>query len=173
MFLGIIADTNRFLFGTTSFTTYKIITRLIGENNIDTNYLYSMLYKRSISEVRLEGFISLNMIISKTGVGSIKITSNDLNKYKVDSASIGGLMNNYNYIDNLIIWTVFVEDTKNNVIRAYARSRGPVINKLFEQYNGGGHMYACGAKLKSFSEADEIIDKLEDICKAYNYEENN
>lgn len=173
LFLGIIADTNRFLFGVTSPNTYKIVSRLVGENNIDTSSLYSKLYRRDISEVRLEGFISLNMNITKDGVGSIKITKDDLKKYKVDSASIGGIMNNYNYINNLIVWTVFVEDVKNNVIRAYARSRGPIINKLFEQYNGGGHMYACGAKLNSFSEADEIIEKLNNMCKTYNIEENN
>ena len=103
----------------------------------------------------------------------IVLNSIDLKRYKVDSASIGGIMNNYNYINNLIVWTVFVEDVKNNVIRAYARSRGPIINKLFEQYNGGGHMYACGAKLNSFSEADEIIEKLNNMCKTYNIEENN
>ena len=28
-------------------------------------------------------------------------------------------------------------------------------------------IYACGAKLQSFSEADEIIDKLDDLCKEY------
>ena len=34
-------------------------------------------------------------------------------------------------------------------------------------------MYACGAKLNSFSEADEIIEKLNNMCKTYNIEENN
>ena len=80
-------------------------------------------------------------------------------------------MNNYNFIDGLLAWVVFTEDVKNNVIRTSARSRGPIINKMFEQYNGGGHIYACGAKLNSFSEADEIIDKLDELCKEYKEDE--
>ena len=56
-------------------------------------------------------------------------------------------------------------------VDAIARSRGVKINKLFEQYNGGGHVYACGAKLHGFNEADEIIDKLDELCKEYKEED--
>ena len=113
------------------------------------------------------------MKITKHGVGYIKITDSDLKSINASSASVGSIMNNYNFIDEVVVWIVFTEDLKSNVIRTSARSRGPIINKLFEQYNGGGHMYACGAKLNSFSEADEIIEKLNNMCKTYNIEENN
>lgn len=171
LFMGIIADTNRFLFGSNKPETYKVVLDLVQKEHIKPNELYEILYKRSISEVRLEGFISLNMKITKNGLGYVKITDKDLKDYGVDSASIGSLMNNYNFIHGLICWVVFTEDLKNNVIRTSARSRGVIINKLFEQYNGGGHIYACGAKLKSFSEADEIIDKLDGLCKEYKEDE--
>lgn len=171
LFMGIIADTNRFLFGANKPKTYEIILKLVEKEKINPNELYEILYKRSISEVRLEGFISLNMKITKNGLGFVKITDKDLKDYGVDSASVGSIMNNYNFIHGLICWVVFTEDIRNNVIRTSARSRGVKINKLFEQYNGGGHVYACGAKLKSFSEADEIIDKLDELCKEYNEDE--
>ena len=167
LFMGIIADTNRFLFGANKKETYEIILDLIERENVKPNELYEILYKRSMSEVRLEGFISLNMKVTKNGLGYVKITDKDLKDYGVDSASVGSIMNNYNFIHGLICWVVFTEDVKNNVIRTSARSRGVKINKLFEQYNGGGHIYACGAKLNSFSEADEIIDKLDKLCEDY------
>lgn len=167
IFMGIIADTNRFLFGANKPETYKIVLDLVEKEKVNPNELYEILYKRSMSEVRLEGFISLNMKITKNGLGYVKITDKDLKEYGVDSASVGSIMNNYNFIHGLICWVVFSEDVKNGVIRTSARSRGVKINKLFEQYNGGGHVYACGAKLKSFSEADEIIDKLDELCKEY------
>ncbi len=167
LFMGIVADTNRFLFGANKKETYEIILDLIERENVKPNELYEILYKRSMSEVRLEGFISLNMKVTKNGLGYVKITDKDLKDYGVDSASVGSIMNNYNFIHGLICWVVFTEDVKNNVIRTSARSRGVKINKLFEQYNGGGHIYACGAKLNSFSEADEIIDKLDKLCEDY------
>ena len=168
LFMGIVADTNRFLFGSNRKDTYEAILNLIEKQNIKPNELYEILYKRNMSEVRLEGFISLNMKITKNGLGYIKITDEELKKLDTSSASVGSIMNNYNFIEGLICWIVFTEDLKNNVIRTSARSRGVKINTLFEQYNGGGHLYACGAKLNSFSEADEIIEKLDNICKEYN-----
>lgn len=167
IFIGIVADTNRFLFGANKEETYRIVLKLIEKEHVKPNELYEILYKRSMSEVRLEGFISLNMTVTKNGLGYVKITDDDLKKYGVDSASIGSVMNNYNFVHGLICWVVFTEDVKNNVIRTSARSRGIKINKLFEQYNGGGHVYACGAKLQGFNEADEIIDKLDDLCMEY------
>lgn len=171
IFMGIVADTNRFLFQGAGLNTFKVVVRLIEEQKINPTELYALLYNRSISEVRLEGFISQNMKITKNGAGYIKITDKDLKEFNVDSASIGSIMNNYNFIEELLTWVVFTEDVKNNVIRTSARSRGPIINKLFEQYNGGGHVYACGAKLKSFKEADEIVDKLDKLCEAYKNDE--
>ena len=170
LFMGIIADTNRFLFGANKPETYKIVLDLIQKEKIKPNELYEILYKRNMFEVRLEGFISLNLKVTKNGLGYVKITKEDLKKYNVDSASVGSIMNNYNFIDNLICWVVFTEDFRNGVIRTSARSRGVKINKLFEQYNGGGHVYACGAKLNSFSEADEVIEKLDNLCAEYNEE---
>lgn len=171
LFMGIIADTNRFLFGANKPKTYKIVLDLVQKEHINPNELYEILYKKPISEVRLEGFISLNMKVTKNGLGYVKITNKDLKDYGVDSASVGSIMNNYNFVQGLICWVVFTEDVKNGVVRTSARSRGVKINKLFEQYNGGGHVYACGAKLKSFSEADEIIDKLDILCKEYKEDE--
>lgn len=167
LFIGIIADTNRFLFHADKPSTYNMITKLINRCHINPNKLYEILYRRSLGEVRLEGFISLNMKLTENGLGYIKVTDEDLKKFNLDSASIGGIMNEYNYIDGLLAWVFFTEDRKNGVIRSSARSRGPVINKLFEQYNGGGHEMASGAKLQSFKEADEIIDKLDKMCKEY------
>lgn len=171
IFMGIIADTNRFLFGANKPETYRIVLDLVEKEKVNPNELYEILYKRNISEVRLEGFVSLNMKVTKNGLGYVKITDKDLKDYGVDSASVGSIMNNYNFIHGLICWVVFSEDKKNDVIRTSARSRGVKINKLFEQYNGGGHVYACGAKLKSFSEADEIIDKLDKLCMEYKEDE--
>ena len=62
------------------------------------------------------------------------------------------------------------DDVKNDNYRISIRSRGPIINTTVEKYNGGGHIYACGAKLQSFSEADEIIEKLDKLCYEYKQE---
>lgn len=168
LFTGIVADTNRFLLPTTTYKTFELVSKIVKENNINLDVIYERLYERPISEVKLEGYISQNMIVSKQGVGYVIITDDMLKEFKVDSASVGNMTNNFNYIKNLTIWVVFVEDKKMDVVRASARSSGPVINKLFEQYNGGGHKLACGAKLKSLDQIPEILQKLDQISEEYN-----
>lgn len=42
------------------------------------------MYLRPLNEVRLEGYIAENMIVTDNGVGYIDITNEIINKYKVD-----------------------------------------------------------------------------------------
>ena len=80
------------------------------------------------------------------------ITDEIMNKYDIDSASSGGAINEFNNIDELLVWLSATEDTRNGCIRVSIRSRGPEINKIAEKYNGGGHKLASGARLVSFEE---------------------
>ena len=45
------------------------------------------------------------------------------------------------------------------------RSRGLVINDVAEEYNGGGHKFASGARLKSEEEVDLLFEALDKRCK--------
>jgi len=47
------------------------------------------------------------------------------------------------------------------------RSKGPIINTLAKEFNGGGHPLASGATAYSWKEADGVIERLQEICKAY------
>ena len=90
-----------------------------------------------------------------------------LKEYDVDAATSGNLVTNFNYIDEIIVWVIFTEDITNGNIRSSIRSRGPIINEVASHFNGGGHIYASGAKLKSFDEADLFIKELDEVCKNY------
>ena len=59
------------------------------------------------------------------------------------------------------------EDTKQNQIRVNARSRGPVINKVLERYNGGGHKFASGVRNTDKSQIEELLKDLSEACREY------
>lgn len=80
------------------------------------------------------------------------------------------MVNNFNYINEVLVWIFFTEDVKNENIRVSARSRGPVINTALAKYNGGGHKYASGARIKTMEEIDPIIEDLDYLCKKYKEE---
>lgn len=167
LYAGMVADTNRFLFNNSSSDTFKVVSEMINEYDLDITKVYMNLYKRPMAEVRLFGYMASNMKITDNGLGYIKIGNDTLNKYHVDSATGGNLINEFNSIDELIVWITATEDVNNNVIRVSMRSRGPVINKVAEKFGGGGHALASGAKLPSFEEVDDLIKALDILCKEY------
>ena len=103
----------------------------------------------------------------KKFLGYIKVTNDILTKYNLDSASSGNLINEFNHIEDVLVWITATEDTKNSIIRISIRSRGPVINKIAERYNGGGHKLASGARVPSYEEVDMLIKDLDKVCKKY------
>lgn len=166
LFMGIVSDTNRFLFNTTS-KTFEITRDLVKNYNLDVSKLYQNLYLRPISEVRFQGYISENMIVTEHGLGYVIITNDIMNKYGVDASSAGNMINNFNNIEEVIVWVTISEDVKNNLIKLSIRSRGPVINRVAEKYNGGGHKFASGARVSSLNEAEMLLSDLDDVCKNY------
>lgn len=161
LFLGLVSDSNRFLFTSCTYETFGLVSKFLGEYQFDISKVYQKLYLRPLSEVRLEGYIALNMTVTDNGLGYIKITNDIINQFEVDSAAAGNMVNNFNYIDEVVVWATITEDVKNDQIRVSIRSRGPEINQIAEKYNGGGHKYASGVKLKSFDDAMKLMNDLD------------
>ena len=167
LFIGVISDTNRFLYYYTTSKTFSLISKLIKKTNLDFTSLYEPLYLRPLKEIKFQGYISNNMVVTENGLAHIKITEDLMNEYDVDAATAGNLVTNFNYIEEIIVWVVFSYDKENNLIRSSIRSRGPIINDTAAHFGGGGHIYASGARLKTFEEADELIKELDEVCKNY------
>ncbi len=167
LYIGLVADTNRFLFYYTTPKTFDLVSRLIRETDLDFTSLYEALYLRSLKEVRFQGYIETHMTVTENGLAYIKLTEEILKKYDVDPAAAGNMVNNFNYINEIYSWVVFSYDKNTNLVRGSIRSRGPIINEIASLFNGGGHIYASGCRLKDFDEVDLLIDKLDDACKEY------
>ena len=167
LYIGIVSDTNRFLYYYTTPKTFDLVSRLIKDTNLDFTKLYDEMYLRSLKEVRFQSFISTNMTVTESGLAYMKITDDMLKEYNVDAATAGNLVTNFNYIEEIIVWVLFTEDVLNGNIRTSIRSRGPIINDVASRFGGGGHIYASGAKLKTFDETEDIINALDEVCKEY------
>lgn len=170
LFMGLISDTNRFLYDCTSANTLSLASKLIEDTKIDFVKLYTNLYSRPLSEVRFEGYLAENVTVTDNGLAYIKIDEKLLSKFGVDSASTGNIVGNFNNIDEILVWVFFTEDSKQEIIKVNARSRGPIVNKVLEKYNGGGHKFASGARLKTKKDVDNIIKDLDEVCKKYKKE---
>lgn len=167
LFLGIVADSDRFLLSYTTPNTFKIVTMLIEEYKLDINKLYKNLYTRPLNEVKFQSYITLNMIVTENNFGYIKLDRKIMDEFKVDSSSASNMINNFNFIKELYAWAFSSYDEKNDIYKINIRSRGPIINTVASKYNGGGHMFASGARIKSEVDVDNLFKELDEATREY------
>lgn len=167
LYLGLVSDTDRFLFKYTTPKTFRLVADLIDKTGLDITNLYPPLYTRPLREIKFQGYIANHMTVSENGFASIKITADILEEYQVDVATAGNLINNFNFIEEVIAWGFFTYDKNNSLIRGSIRSRGPIINETVAQFGGGGHAYASGVKVKTFDEVDALVEALDKVCHEY------
>lgn len=171
LYIGLVADTDRFLFSYTTSKTFLLVSKLVKEMNLNFSELYAKLYMRPFKEIKFEGYIANNLNVTEHGFAYIKLDDEVLNKYGVDAATAGNMVNNFNYIENVYAWAVFSSDKNNHNIRGSIRSRGPIVNETAAKHNGGGHKYASGVRLKDFDEVDTLVKELDLVCEEYQKED--
>ena len=161
LYMGLVSDSNRFLFNSCTAQTFSLISTLLRKYPFNIVDVYEKLYIRPMSEIRLEGYISLNMKVTDNGLGYVVIPNEIIDKFNVDSASAGNMVNDFNYIKEVLVWATITEDIKNMQYRISIRSRGPQINRIAEKHNGGGHKYASGVRAKDLDSALLVMKDLD------------
>ena len=168
LYMGLVSDSNRFLFNNCSSSTFKNVSEILKDYDLDLSSIYNKLYLRPMSEVRLQGYISLNMKVTENKLGYIVVPNDVISEFEVDSASAGNMVNEFNFIKEVLVWATITEDIKNDQYRISIRSRGPEINKVAENFNGGGHKFASGVRCKTLEEALEVMNALDQELIKYN-----
>ena len=160
LYIGLIGDTNRFLYYYTTAKTFDDVSYIIKETGIDFTKLYEPMYLRSLHDLKFQSYIINNLTLTENGFGYIKLPQEILDEYTIDCATASNMVNFLTYIEGMYAWAVFTYDKANNNVRGSIRSRGPIINQVAANYNGGGHIYASGARLENFDKVDETnVDK--------------
>ena len=167
LYTGLVADTNRFMFAYTSKKTFELVGKMLEKANIDITKVYENLYIRNYKEIKFQGYLSENFKISENNVGYIIINDDTLKEYNVDPATPGNMINNFNYIKEMLVWLTATEDKDMGSYRVSVRSRGPIINEVVSNHGGGGHIYASGTRLKTIEEIENLVKDLDNIVKEY------
>lgn len=168
LYIGLISDTNRFLYSYTNERTFYLVSWLLKKTNIDITSLYKKMYIMPIGEKKLQAYVILNMSITDNKLGYLVLDQEKLDELETDAATMTNIVNYLNYTEEMISWVICAYDKNTDKIRASIRSRGPVINEVATHYNGGGHIYASGARLNDYNEVDSLIKELDKVCEEYN-----
>lgn len=167
LFIGVVADSDRFLLSSTSAKTLELMAILIKNSHIDTASVYSRLYLRPLSEVKFQAYITEHLDVSPNGFASLRIDKRLIEKYGVDAGTASNLVNNFNNIKEILAWALVSYDEKLKLYKVNIRSRGPVVNEVASHYNGGGHAKASGARIEKPEDIEKLFKDLDEVCKEY------
>lgn len=162
IFAGIVGDTGRFLFASTTEKTFSYAGELI-HYNFSRTELFNDMYDVSENVTRLNGYVLQNFEILENGTGKMVITRDILREFNTTPAEASLLVSSLGAVKGVKAWAFFIEEEKE--IRVRLRSKGPVINGVARKYNGGGHPMAAGASIYSWDTVDQVLKDLADVCR--------
>ncbi len=169
LYTGTLTDTGRFKYPGVDGDTFRSVAKLY-DIGLDTKPIYAILDTKSENLVRFKGYVLLNYKKTDNGVAYIEITQDLMTEYGVDDTEASSLVNELGVFEDCPIWVLLAE-YEEKIVRARIRSKGPVINEIAGEYNGGGHALASGANLGTWERAESLLKALDDVAKQYKKDE--
>ncbi len=143
LYAGIVGDTGRFMYPSTSSHTLEVAAKLTAYDfsASDVNKTEDEI---DIPLARLSAYVYENLTILDSGAAYLVLSDKVLEPFKLGDDSTSAVVPLPGRIKDVISWAIFVQQ-KDGGFRIRLRSKGPAINELAKQYGGGGHPLASGA----------------------------
>ena len=164
IFVAIVSDTGWFQFSSTRPFTLRLGAELI-EAGVDTDRLYQLLYQNERAErVTLQTRAMQSMeLLADNRLSVMRISKADFSETHAGVNDTENLINIPLQIRTVEASVLLVDPPEGGPIRISFRSKGSIdCAKFAEQFQGGGHKRAAGAKLNTtLTDAhDRIISAL-------------
>lgn len=163
LYTGMITDSGRFRYDSTTSQTFKVASFLLKEK-FNTNDIFSNLYADELESVQLRAKFVLKITKTDAPVSYIYTTLDEAKSYNADTFTISrGMVNTMSDIKDIDIWVNFTE-TETGVL-CEIRSSKYNINPVAVKYGGGGHQKASGATVKDREAAMAMLQDLIALTK--------
>jgi len=165
LYMGIVADTGRFLYKSISPTTFRIAASLL-ELGIDVQSLYDRMYAESLAMKKLKSAFFNSIALTGRNVAYRKNDEAFLKRFDVDAHTVSrGLVNQMAGIREVPIWANFTYDPGTAKILCELRSRSIPILDVAKKFGGGGHLQACGCIVDTWEATDAVLAELDRITE--------
>lgn len=161
LYAGIVGDTGRFLYPSTSEKTFAYASELI-KYDFDRTELFDRMYELAPNLIKLHGYVLQNFHMNENGVASMVLGKDLLEEFGTKPSDASLLVSTLGNVIGIKAWAFFIEEE--DQIRVRLRSKGPIINVIARKYNGGGHPLAAGASIYSWDEMEGVLKDLNEAC---------
>jgi len=165
LYMGIIGDTGRFLYNSTTPHTLRIASILL-EKGINIQDIHDQIYLENLENKKIKAIFFNGVEYTKKNVAYRKNTQEFLDEYNLEATFVSrALISQMAGIEEVPIWANFTYDKKIDRILCEFRSRRYEVLDIARKYGGGGHLYACGCSVKTWDEVDLIIKDLNKLVR--------
>ncbi|MEK3852866.1 DHH family phosphoesterase [Cytobacillus sp. FSL H8-0458] len=162
LFAGIVGDTGRFLYPSTTEKTFAYAGELI-HYNFSRPELFDKMYELDANIVKLKGYVLQNFEMRSSGAAVMILKKELLEEFQAAPSKASLLVSTLGDVKGIKAWVFFIEES--DQIRVRFRSKGPIINEIARKYKGGGHPLAAGASIYSWNEMESVVSDLEAVCR--------
>ncbi|MGT2799746.1 DHH family phosphoesterase [Streptococcus marmotae] len=162
LYAGIVGDTGRFLYPTTSVKTFEIVAKL-RQYEFDFAGLSRQMESVDYSVAKLIGYVYDHLEIDENGAARVLLSQTLLKEFGIgdaDTSFIVGVPGRVNIVKS---WGIFVEQPDGSY-RVRLRSKFLPINEIAKRHHGGGHPLASGANSYSTEENEQIYQELKQVA---------
>ncbi len=149
LYTGIMTDTGSFRYSSTTPTTHRIAAELI-EAGAESSLIHQNVYDtNSPPRLKLLGVALNNInILEEYNTAYITLTQKDLDDHNFKKGDTEGFVNYALSVKGIVFAAIFIENTKEDIIKISFRSKGDFSVNDFARthYSGGGHINAAGGK---------------------------
>jgi phosphoesterase RecJ-like protein len=160
---GIVGDSGRFLYGSTSSKTFYIAQTLLATGINVNEDVYLKMYEKTVDDLKVTAYLLNNFTVSPKGVAYYTLTHKQQVDLGIASDRGKDNVNLFANIKDIHAWCSISEDIEDKVWRVSIRSKKTPINDVARKYEGGGHPQASGCKLNSITDLPNLIADLDAI----------
>ncbi len=163
LYAGIVGDTGRFMYPSTSSHTFEVAAKL-------TNFNFSASDVNQIEDeidmplARLSAYTYENLKRLDSGAAYLVLSNEVLEPFGLGDESTSSIVPLPGRIKEVVAWAIFVQQTEGDY-RIRLRSKGPAINELAKKYGGGGHPLASGAVVENADQIKTFVHDLDELVK--------
>lgn len=161
LYTGIVGDTGRFLYASTSSKTLAIASQL-RNYAFDFAAISRQMDSFPLKIAKLQGYVFEQLDIDASGAARLLLSQKVLNSFGISLAESSAIVSAPGKIDVVQAWVIFVE-LPNGQYRVRMRSKEKVINGIAKRHQGGGHPLASGATSSGLEENEQIYQELIDL----------
>lgn len=168
LYAGMVTDSGRFRYSETSGETLRLAGYLL-DMGVDTQTLYANLYLEEFDFFKFQSHVFGKMKITENGVAYLYVDNAMQQQFHLSREQASSSVDFMNKIKGSLIWLAFI-DNPDGSIRVRLRSRFITVDKLANNYGGGGHANASGATVHSLQEMQKLVDEADSLLKKYKAE---